>query len=155
MIKRASSLCSSPSPRSWGRSSYSKYRPTPDRVSGFIEADEIRLGSRVGGRVAKVLVEEGATVKRGDTLIELEPFDLLAEQERAKATLAASEAEYQRLKAGLRPEEVAQAEAHYHQLQATLDERSPARASRRSTPPPPGSAWPTLNCGSRGRTSAA
>ena len=64
---------------------YSKYRPTPDRVSGFIEADEIRLGSRVGGRVREVLVAEGSTVEPGQTLIQLEPFDLLAEQQKAKA----------------------------------------------------------------------
>jgi HlyD family secretion protein len=101
---------------------YSKYRPVPDRVSGFIEADEIRLGSRVGGRVAEVLGEEGQSVKRGDTLVKLEPFDLLAEQEQARATLASREADLQKLQKGLRPEEIAQAEARYGQLQATLDE---------------------------------
>jgi HlyD family secretion protein len=102
---------------------YSQYRPVPDRVSGFIEADEIRLGSRVGGRVAKVEIEEGQRVKAGDTLIQLEPFDLLAEQKRAAATLAANEAELKRLEAGLRPEEIAQAQARYEQLQAALDEQ--------------------------------
>lgn len=105
-----------------GLIAYSKFRPTPDRVSGFIEADEIRLGSRVGGRVEKVHVEEGARVTPGNMLIELEPFDLLAERQRAEATLASREAEFQRLKAGLRKEEIAQAEARYQQLQATLDE---------------------------------
>ncbi len=101
---------------------YSKFRPVPDRVSGFIEADEIRLGSRVGGRVAEVLVEEGHRVKRGDTLVKLEPFDLLADQEQAKATLASRDADLQKLQKGLRPEEIAQAEARYGQLQAMLDE---------------------------------
>ncbi len=106
-----------------GLIAYSQYRPTPDRVSGFIEADEIRLGSRVGGRVAEVRAEEGQTVKKGDTLIRLEPFDLLAEQKRVAATLAAREADYQRVKSGLRKEEVAQAQARYEQLQAALDEQ--------------------------------
>jgi multidrug resistance efflux pump len=101
---------------------YSKFRPIPDRVSGFIEADEIRLGSRVGGRVHAVEVEEGERVTAGQTLIKLEPFDLLAEQQQAAATLAAREADYQRLKTGLRTEEVAQAEARYQRLQATLEE---------------------------------
>jgi len=31
-------------------------RPAPLVVSGFIEADQIRVGSRVGGRVAEVFV---------------------------------------------------------------------------------------------------
>jgi multidrug resistance efflux pump len=104
-----------------GLIAYSKFVPQDDRVSGFIEADEIRLGSRVGGRVLAVHVEEGQRVKRGDKLIELEPFDLLAEKQRAEATLAARVADLERITAGLRPEEVAQAEARYHQLQATLD----------------------------------
>ncbi len=105
-----------------GLIAYSKYRPVPDRVSGFIEADEIRLGSRVGGRVQEVHIEEGARVAKGQTLIQLEPFDLVAEKQEAAATLAAREADYQRLKAGLRAEEVAQAEARYQRLQAALDE---------------------------------
>jgi len=43
---------------------YSKIRHRPLQVSGFIEADEIRLGSRVGGRVAEVHCEEGQRVER-------------------------------------------------------------------------------------------
>jgi HlyD family secretion protein len=105
-----------------GLLAYSKYRPTQDRVSGFIEADEIRLGSRVGGRVLKVHIAEGQRVKPGDLLVELEPFSLLAELKRAESTLAAREADFQRLQTGLRTEEVAQALARYERLQAKLDE---------------------------------
>lgn len=105
-----------------GLIAYSKFRPVPDRVSGFIEADEIRVGSRVGGRVAKVRVEEGQRVKAGEVLVELEPFDLLQLAEQARATLAAKEAQYQRLKSGLREEEVEQAKSRFDQLKATLDE---------------------------------
>jgi HlyD family secretion protein len=100
---------------------YSQLRSDVKHVSGYIEADEIRLGSRVGGRVAKVHVEEGQRVEAGQVLVELEPYDLLQQLQEAEATLAAREAELQRLEAGLRPEEVAQAEARYHQLQAQLD----------------------------------
>ena len=56
---------------------YSKWHPEPARASGFIEADEIRLGSRVGGRVSRVHVQEGEEVEAGMVLVELEPFDLL------------------------------------------------------------------------------
>ena len=48
---------------------YSQHRTEPFKVSGFVEADEIRVGSRVGGRVAKTLAVEGASVKTGDLLI--------------------------------------------------------------------------------------
>ncbi|MFT7642932.1 MAG: HlyD family secretion protein [Pirellulaceae bacterium] len=100
---------------------FSQTRSEPNRVSGFIEADEIRLGSRVGGRVAKVHVEEGQEVVAGEMLLELEPFDLLEREKEAERTLAAREATYQRFLKGLRAEEVAQAKARRDQLKAKLD----------------------------------
>ncbi|MCA8961984.1 MAG: biotin/lipoyl-binding protein, partial [Planctomycetes bacterium] len=78
-------------------------------VSGIIEAEEIRVGSRVGGRVRKVLVEEGQTITTGTVLVELEPFDLLEERANAEAELAARRAELERLESGYREEEIAQA----------------------------------------------
>jgi multidrug resistance efflux pump len=100
---------------------YSKWHPEPSRASGLIEADEIRLGSRVGGRVSRVHVEEGQTVERGTVLVELEPFDLLERERELELSLAAREAEYRRFSAGFRDEEKAQAKAKLDQLQARLD----------------------------------
>src|SRR5262245_18432789 len=90
-------------------------------VSGFIESDVIRVGWRVGGRVAEVLVEEGRRVKGGDPLFRIEQFDLQERLAQANATLAAIEAEHARLKAGFRNEEVEHARARRDQAQATLD----------------------------------
>ena len=56
-----------------GLIAYSQYREPPYKVSGVIEADEIRLGSRVGGRVAEVLTEEGREVRPNQELVLLEP----------------------------------------------------------------------------------
>ncbi len=95
-----------------------KWRSDPMKVSGFIEAHEIRLGSRVGGRVAKVHVQEGQPVRAGDVLVELEPFDLLAREAEARANLAAGKSDHARLTAGFRPEEIAQAKARVAQLTA-------------------------------------
>lgn len=83
---------------------WSQRRTGPVKVSGFIEADEIRVGSRVGGRVAKVPAVEGQTVKAGDVLVELEPFDLLERKAEASARL-------EKLVNGPRPQEIAAAEA--------------------------------------------
>ncbi len=104
-----------------GLIAYSQFRPTPNRVSGFIEADEIRVGSRLGGRVLTVDVVEGQRVTRGQTLVELEPFDLLQREQEAASTLAALDAEYQLKLAGFRPEEIAQAEASFRQFKARYD----------------------------------
>lgn len=101
---------------------YSQWRPVDDRISGIVEADEIRVGSRVGGRVQAVHVEEGDRVAPGDVLLQLEPFDLQAQLANAEAELAARQAEFAKYKAGLRPEEVSQAKARSQQLQAKLDQ---------------------------------
>ncbi len=91
------------------------------KVSGFLEADEIRVGSRIGGRVAEVHVEEGHQVGAGDLLLRLEPFDLLERKAEAEAQLARSQAEFERLEAGFREEEQAEAEARVAQAEATLN----------------------------------
>lgn len=101
---------------------WSRYRTEPLKVSGFIESYEIRIGSRVGGRVQEVLVDEGDTVKKGDVLVTLEPFDLQERRAEAAAELAARTAEYERLKAGFRTEEIEQAKALHDRLAAQLAE---------------------------------
>ena len=116
---------------------YSQTRHEPLLVSGFIEADEIRLGSRVGGRVKEVLVEEGAVIKAGDVLVRFEEFDLDERKAQAIADLHAREAELRRLEAGFRDEEKAQAAARVEQLKqkvkaladgARPEERAAAKA---------------------------
>ena len=107
---------------------YSQHRPVPDKVSGFIEAHEIHVGSRVGGRIARVLVEEGQPVKPGDPLIELEPFDLSARLAELTARHLEAEGQLQqqqetlkKLVAGFRVEEIAQAEQRRNELQAAYE----------------------------------
>ncbi|HVR76066.1 MAG TPA: biotin/lipoyl-binding protein [Planctomycetota bacterium] len=99
---------------------FGQERHAPLTVSGFIEADEIRLGSRVGGRVASVAAREGLPVRKGDVLVELEPFDILEARTRAEAGVAASRAERDKLAAGFRPQEIAQARARRGQIAARL-----------------------------------
>lgn len=57
--------------------------------TGKIEPREkVELKSKVAGQVARVLVEEGAHVKRGDLLLALDPTDYQREVERAAAEIA-------------------------------------------------------------------
>ena len=83
----------------------------PIEVTGLIEANTIGLGSRIGGRVSEVLVEEGDQVQTGDVLVKLEDSEAQAAVAAAQARVAQSDAMLAKLETGARPEELAQAEA--------------------------------------------
>ncbi len=78
---------------------------------GVVEAQEIRLGSKVGGRVSEVHVREGDRIAPGAPLITLEVPELEAQraqwQAKGKADLAALE----KARNGARREEIAAAAA--------------------------------------------
>jgi multidrug resistance efflux pump len=80
-------------------------------LSGTIEADEIQVGSKVAGRIASVLVQEGQQVARDQVLVKFDAFDLDARRKDAVAAVAAAEASYEKSLNWFRPEEVAQARA--------------------------------------------
>lgn len=90
-------------------------------VSGIIEADDVHVGSRVGGRVLKVVAREGQSVKAGDILVVLEPDELNASLAEAQASLRQAEARLAELLAGFRREEVDQAEASVDQYREQLN----------------------------------
>ena len=76
----------------------------PYEWSGTVEARTISVGSRAGGRIARVLVKEGDTVVKGQALLELEPGDWSAQLLQAKAQQMSAEAMLDKLKKGARPE---------------------------------------------------
>jgi multidrug resistance efflux pump len=99
---------------------WQKARPTPLVVSGHIEAEEVRVGSRVGGRTAEVLVQEGQAVKTGDPLFKLDPFDVREQLAEAEARSRAAEQVLEKLRAGYRAEEIEQARARRDRAAAVL-----------------------------------
>jgi len=91
---------------------------SPRSVSGTIETDEVHIASRYGGRVEKILAEEGAALKAGQVLVQLEAAELRARREQAAAQLAEWEA-------GPRTDEK---EAAGHDWEAVTAELEQARA---------------------------
>src|SRR5438105_4745721 len=81
------------------------------RLPGIVEIQEVRLGSKVGGRVFKVLVEEGDVVYPGKDLVVFEGPELIATRDQLKAKVAAAEAEYAKAVKGPREEEKRAAQA--------------------------------------------
>jgi HlyD family secretion protein len=80
-------------------------------VTGQIEGVAVSAGSKIGGRVAEVLVREGDAVKSGQVLVRLDDADAQAVVAAAKAKLAGTEAMLAKLEAGATPEQLRQAEA--------------------------------------------
>jgi len=79
--------------------------------SGTVETREIQVGSKVGGRVTAVPVEEGQAVKAGTLLVSFECDELKAQRVQAVAAVQQAHADLQRMLRGNRPEEIEQAEA--------------------------------------------
>ncbi|MGC1423428.1 MAG: efflux RND transporter periplasmic adaptor subunit [Terracidiphilus sp.] len=88
--------------------------------SGTVETREIQIGSKIGGRVTQVPVEEGQIVKAGSTLVRFECDELQAQRAQAQASLEQAQADLDKMLRGNRPEEIAQAEATAHAQQAAL-----------------------------------
>ena len=97
-------------------------RNAPLVYSGTVETREIEIGSKIGGRVTGVGVEEGQLVAAGAPLVSFEADELKAERAQAEATVEQGEADLNRLHTGNRPEEIAQADAALKERAAELQE---------------------------------
>jgi HlyD family secretion protein len=98
-------------------------RPAPNGpliLQGNVEIRQVNLGFKVAGRIEKLSVDEGDTVRPGQTLASLEKvyFDDALAQARAQRDQMA--ANYERLRTGNRPEEIAQARALVAEREAML-----------------------------------
>jgi HlyD family secretion protein len=93
----------------WGIAS--KRREKPLLLSGAIEARDVEVGSLTGGRVAKILVEEGSQVSSGQPIVQFETdlIDLQIQQQRAR--VAQAQANLTKALRGPRVEETASARA--------------------------------------------
>jgi len=89
--------------------------------SGTVETREIEVGSKLGGRVTTVAVEEGQTVKAGALLVRFEANELTAERAQAAAQVEQAQADLERLERGYRPEEKAQTQAAAAEQGAALE----------------------------------
>jgi multidrug resistance efflux pump len=96
-------------------------QPTDLRLPGTVEEQDVRLSSRVGGRVAKVLVKESQMVEPGAEIVELEMPELDAQRAQLVAQQQAAEAVLKKLKHGARVEEKASAKAAADAAKARLD----------------------------------
>jgi len=82
--------------------------------SGTVEARNIRVGSKIGGRISQVLVREGDHVQPGQVLITFDDKELQASVEQARASA-------EKARRGFRPEEIREAQAAAEQAKADYE----------------------------------
>src|SRR5436190_5477161 len=86
-------------------------QPQELRLAGTVETQEVRLSSRVGGRVSKVFVNESDIVEAEQPIVELEMPELDSQRGQLVAQQGAAEAILAKLENGSRKEEIAAAKA--------------------------------------------
>ena len=92
---------------------YMRARREPKQLtaSGTLEARTVNVGSLVGGRVTRVLVDEGSSVAAGQVLVTLETETIDRQIAEQRAVIEAAAAQLAKALAGPRPEEIAKAAA--------------------------------------------
>lgn len=100
----------------WNKSQ--KNLPDNIKASGTIQTTEIQLGSLVGGRILTVHAQEGDSVRNGQVLVTLNPYQLTDEKLALTAQLKQAEAQLTELYNGPRLQEISNARAQYQAAKA-------------------------------------
>jgi HlyD family secretion protein len=97
------------------------------RATGHVEATEVRLAPKTGGRLVEITAREGDRITAGAVVARVDARDMELAVERAQAEQRQTEAQLRLLQSGSRPEEIAQAVA---QAQAARDEAAATRVEQ-------------------------
>lgn len=89
---------------------------------GNVDIREVQLAFEDGGRISRLSVDEGAMVKAGQVVAEVDPERFRLEVERLKSEVAAQEQVLARLRNGSRPQEIEKAKAALDGAKAELKE---------------------------------
>jgi HlyD family secretion protein len=89
-------------------------------ATGTIEAVEIRIAPRVGAHVSNIFIEEGLSVREGDTLVVLDHSQFDIQLRQAKAGVELAEAQFNLMLKGARDEDIRSAEEGLRQAEANL-----------------------------------
>ena len=90
-------------------------------LQGEVDTKTVDLSSKVVGRVLKINVEKGDTVKKGDVLLELDTPEINAKAEQADAMLALAVAQQQKVNNGTREEQIGMAKANFDVAKKTYE----------------------------------
>jgi multidrug efflux pump subunit AcrA (membrane-fusion protein) len=91
------------------------------RASGAIEPiSSSEISPDAAGKIVKLFVQEGNAVKKGQVLLQLDDTGLTAQYDQAKAALKFAEANWDKARTGVRPQELVIAQQAVQQAKVTL-----------------------------------
>ena len=96
-------------------------RPAPETLQGEADATKVDVAAKVPGRVAKIEVKEGDTVRRGDPVATLESPEIRARLDQAEAAKAGAVAQREKADRGAREEEVRAAKSQWDRARHAAD----------------------------------
>lgn len=96
-------------------------KPEPEMITGEICANEYRVSNKVPGRLAMLYVEEGQTVKEGDTLAYISSPEVDAKMQQARAARAAANAQSSKAQNGARQQQISSAYEMWQKAEVGVD----------------------------------
>lgn len=96
-------------------------KPAVTTFQGQMQMQQTSIAAKVPGRIANILVTEGDVVKKGQQLIEMDPPEINAKINQARAAKQAAQSQLDKAINGARPQEIAQAKAAWQANKAASD----------------------------------
>lgn len=93
-------------------------KPQPLEVQGEVDATEIKVASKLVGRISHMLVHKGDFVKKGDLLFTLSSPEIHAKLQEANAALKGAEAQHAKALNGAQKEDIHAAYSNYQKALA-------------------------------------
>jgi HlyD family secretion protein len=86
--------------------------------SGTIECTQVQVAPQVAGRIVSLPPQEGAAVKKGDLIAQVDPTDYELRRDEARAGLALAQAQLDLMLAGARNEDIERAREQVNEARA-------------------------------------
>ncbi len=104
-----------------GYTIYLLTRPVAREIQGEIEATQVKVASKIAGRIDSLPVVKGQDVKKGDLLFTINSPELEAKMQQASAVKSAAQAQNQKAINGAQIEDIAAALNIYNKAKAAAD----------------------------------
>lgn len=96
-------------------------KPRPIELQGYAEATQIKVSSKVTGRIDSIAVRKGMSINKGDLLYTIESPEVEAKYNQAEAVRAAAEAQKLKAQKGAQTEDIDAAYNTYMKANAALE----------------------------------